>query len=159
MLCQKKISILNTLEPRARTHFISKYEYFKNNNFVIVHIVSLHQFAINNLGLFQSINLREYQRGNQILTIQRNGQHRVHKTKTNKTKTIQRNGQHRIHKTKTNKTKTIQRNGQHRVHKTKTNKTKNTIRMDSVLHNSYITFQFAVCIQTFFYNVSRVLNY
>ena len=140
MLCQKKISILNTLEPRARTHFISKYEYFKNNNFVIVHIVSLHQFAINNLGLFQSINLREYQRGNQILTIQRNGQHRVHKTKTNKTKTIQRNGQHR-------------------VHKTKTNKTKNTIRMDSVLHNSYITLQFAVCIQIFFYNVFRVLNY
>jgi hypothetical protein len=35
---------------------------------------------------------REYRRGNQKLTIQRNWQHRVHKTKTNKTKT-----QHNMH--------------------------------------------------------------
>jgi hypothetical protein len=44
--------------------------------------------------------------------------------KENKTKTIQRNWQHRVHKTKENKTKTIQRNWQHRVHKMKENKTK-----------------------------------
>jgi hypothetical protein len=35
---------------------------------------------------------REYRRGNQKLTIQRNWQHRVHKTKTNKTKS-----QHNMH--------------------------------------------------------------
>jgi hypothetical protein len=34
-----------------------------------------------------SINVREYRRGNQKRTIQRNWQHRVHKTKKNKTKT------------------------------------------------------------------------
>ena len=34
----------------------------------------------------QYINTREYRRGNQKWTIQRNWQHRVHKTKTNKTK-------------------------------------------------------------------------
>jgi hypothetical protein len=61
-------------------------------------------------------------RGNKTWTIQRNWQHRVHKTKKNKTKT-QRNWQHRVHKTKKNKTKT-QRNWQHRVHKTKKNKAK-----------------------------------
>jgi hypothetical protein len=33
------------------------------------------------------INVREYRRGNQQLTIQRNWQHRVHKTKKNKTVT------------------------------------------------------------------------
>ena len=33
------------------------------------------------------INIREYQRDNQKWTIQRNWQHRVHKTKTNKVKT------------------------------------------------------------------------
>jgi hypothetical protein len=41
----------------------------------------------------------------------------------NNTKTIQRNWQHRVHKTKKNITKTTQSNWQHRVHKTKTNKT------------------------------------
>jgi hypothetical protein len=46
------------------------------------------------------INVREYRRGNPKRTIQRNWQHRVHKTKINKTKTIQRNWQHRVHKTK-----------------------------------------------------------
>jgi hypothetical protein len=35
---------------------------------------------------FQKINVREYRRGNQKWTIKRNWQHRVHKTKTNKTK-------------------------------------------------------------------------
>ena len=33
------------------------------------------------------INVREYQRGNQKRTIQRNWQHKVHKTYKNKTKT------------------------------------------------------------------------
>jgi hypothetical protein len=33
------------------------------------------------------INVREYRRGNHNWTIQRNWQHRVHRTKTNKTKT------------------------------------------------------------------------
>ena len=33
------------------------------------------------------INVREYRKGNQKWTIQRNWQHRVHKTKKNKTKT------------------------------------------------------------------------
>jgi hypothetical protein len=44
---------------------------------------------------------------------------------TNKTKTIQRNWQHKIHKTNKNKTKTIQRNWQHRIHKTNTKQNKN----------------------------------
>jgi len=35
--------------------------------------------------LYGEINVREYRRGNQILTIQRNWQHRVHKMKKNKT--------------------------------------------------------------------------
>ena len=69
-------------------------------------------------------SVREYRRGNQQWTIQRNWQHRVHKTMKNKTKTIQRNWQHRVHKMVKNKTKTIQRNWQHRVHKTMKNKTK-----------------------------------
>ena len=34
-----------------------------------------------------NIDVREYRRGNQKWTIQRNWQHMVHKTKTNKTKT------------------------------------------------------------------------
>jgi len=34
-------------------------------------------------------NVREYRRGNKKMTIQRNWQHRAHKTKTNKTKTQQ----------------------------------------------------------------------
>jgi hypothetical protein len=34
------------------------------------------------------INAKEYRRGNQKWTIQRHWQHRVHKTKTNKTKTL-----------------------------------------------------------------------
>jgi len=38
------------------------------------------------------INVREYRRGNQKRTIQRNWQHRVYKTKKNKTKT-----QHNMH--------------------------------------------------------------
>jgi len=33
--------------------------------------------------IIRRINLREYWRGNQKWTIQRNWQHRVHKTKTN----------------------------------------------------------------------------
>jgi len=33
------------------------------------------------------INVREYRMGNEKLTIQRNWQHRAHKTKKNKTKT------------------------------------------------------------------------
>jgi len=37
------------------------------------------------------INVREYRRGNQERTIQRNWQHRVHKTKKNKTKTQTQN--------------------------------------------------------------------
>jgi hypothetical protein len=41
----------------------------------------------------QRINVREYRMGNQKLTIQRNRQHRSHKTKTNKTKT-----QHNIYR-------------------------------------------------------------
>ena len=52
------------------------------------------------------INVREYLRGNQTWTIQRNWQHRVHQRKTAKTKTIQRNWQHRVHQRKTAKTKT-----------------------------------------------------
>jgi hypothetical protein len=47
----------------------------------LLHVVSLitgkHTCALE-------INVREYQRGNQKWTIQRNWQHRVHKTKTNK---------------------------------------------------------------------------
>jgi len=35
----------------------------------------------------QQINVREYRRGNQKWTIQRNWQHRAHKTEKNKTKT------------------------------------------------------------------------
>jgi hypothetical protein len=35
-----------------------------------------------------TINVREYRMGNQQWTIQRNWQHRVHKTTTNKTKTL-----------------------------------------------------------------------
>ena len=58
--------------------------------------------------------------GNQKWTIQRNWQHRVHKTKKNKTKTIQRNWQHRVHKTKKNKTKT------HHYMQTKTNNVNKT---------------------------------
>jgi cation transport ATPase len=54
--------------------------------------------------------------------IQRNWQHRVHKTKQSKTKRIQRNWHHRVHKTKQSKTKRIQRNWHHRVHKTKQRK-------------------------------------
>jgi hypothetical protein len=49
--------------------------------------------------------VREYRRGNQKRTIQRNWQYRVHRTKKNKTKTIQRNWQHRVHRTKKNKQK------------------------------------------------------
>jgi hypothetical protein len=39
-------------------------------------------------------------RGKQKRTIQRNWQHRVHKTKGQSKWTIQRNWQHRVHKTK-----------------------------------------------------------
>jgi hypothetical protein len=35
---------------------------------------------------YKKINVREHRRGNQKWGIQRNWQHRVHKTKTNKTK-------------------------------------------------------------------------
>jgi hypothetical protein len=44
------------------------------------------------------INVREYRRGNQKRTIQRNWQHRVHNTKKNKTKT-----QHHVLDTTTRK--------------------------------------------------------
>ena len=37
-------------------------------------------------GNSMQINVREYRRGNEKYTIQRNWQHKVHKTKTNKTK-------------------------------------------------------------------------
>ena len=40
--------------------------------------------------LSEGINVREYRRGNQTWTIQRNWQHRVHKTKTHKRKTTQK---------------------------------------------------------------------
>jgi hypothetical protein len=36
------------------------------------------------IGYTRQINVREYRRGNQKWTIQRNWQHRVHKTKKNK---------------------------------------------------------------------------
>ena len=39
------------------------------------------------ISMFLHINVREYLRGNQKRTIQRNRQHRVHKTKKNKAKT------------------------------------------------------------------------
>ena len=47
-----------------------------------------------NIGYTGQINVREYRRGNQKWTIQRNWQHRVHKTKKNKRKT-----QHNMWKT------------------------------------------------------------
>jgi hypothetical protein len=40
--------------------------------------------------LSEGINVREYRRGNQTWTIQRNWQHRAHKTKTHKRKTTQK---------------------------------------------------------------------
>ena len=54
------------------------------------------------------IHVREYRRGNQKWTIQRNWQHRVHKTQDKYMlentegvikRTIQRNWQHRVHET------------------------------------------------------------
>jgi hypothetical protein len=57
---------------------------------------------------------------NKTKTIQRNWQHRVHKTMKIKQKQSRETG----NKTKKNKTKTIQRNWQHRIYKTKKNKTR-----------------------------------
>jgi hypothetical protein len=75
-------------------------------------IVNLHALYLTTCALFAifisqyyKINVGEYRRGNKTWTIQRNWQHRVHKTKKNKAKT-QRNWQHRVHKTKKNKAKT-----------------------------------------------------
>jgi hypothetical protein len=75
-------------------------------------IVNLHALYLATCALFAifisqyyKINVGEYRRGNKTWTIQRNWQHRVHKTKKNKAKT-QRNWQHRVHKTKKNKAKT-----------------------------------------------------
>ena len=93
---------------------------------------AFHEFIVNGRYIFIIYNLSTVYlmyiatntEGAIKMEIQRNWQHRVHKTKKNKTKTIQRNWQHRVHKTKKNKTKTIQRNWHHRVHNTKKNKTK-----------------------------------
>jgi len=60
-------------------------------------------------------NVTEHRRSNEKWTIQKNWQHKVHKT--------QKNWQHRVHKT--------QKNWQHRVHKTQKNKTKTQHVLDS----------------------------
>ena len=54
-------------------------------------IVQLYHGVVRFIELYicihcQSISIREYRRGNRKWTIQRNWQHSVHKTKTNKTK-------------------------------------------------------------------------
>ena len=90
--------------------------------YVLLFTASDYLFSIFKLLL--SLNqIRENRRGNQEWTIQKNWQHWVHKTKTNKTRgnqewTIQKNWQHWVHKTKTNKTKNT------------TQKTKNMNNMD-----------------------------
>jgi len=54
---------------------------------ILISALKINKSLITSCNRCKYINVREYRRGNQKRTIQRNWQHRVHKTKKNKTKT------------------------------------------------------------------------
>jgi hypothetical protein len=76
-----------------------KNDYYIKYNFWSIHVEQPRQQIIvrdffNTFNFYRHFhpycyrNVSEYRRGNQKWKIQKNGQHRVHKTKTNKTKTL-----------------------------------------------------------------------